>query len=93
MPEQLIAFLPGGGMRKLFETRDRLDFKAVPRRASRVEVIEQPESPHCGQFFIDMSPLGDEHQYCLLATFDDYQQAVAAEQEWLRRYWIRREPL
>lgn len=84
----LVRFLPGGGVRKLFETRDRDAYGAVPRRASRVEVVDDPNSPCYGKFHVDFSPLGPEYQFCLRQVFDDYQLAVQAEQEWLAQNWV-----
>lgn len=86
----LIAFLPGGQVRKLFDPADR-DLGALPRRASRVEVIDC--GPQRGLFHVDMTPLGSDHMYCLLQTHTDYAEAVRAEQAWLQRYWIRGEQL
>jgi hypothetical protein len=85
------AYLPGGGLRKIFETRDRGRYGAVPRRASRVEVIQ--EGPQRGRFFVDFSLLGDEYQLCLLSTFDDHDEAVTAERSWLDRHWLRGDSL
>jgi len=83
----LIRFKPGGGVRKLFETGDRLRLGAIPRRASRVEVVTQ-DGPRFGQFFVDFSPLGEDYQFCLTRTFDDYGEAVHAEQVWLEQHWV-----
>lgn len=82
-------YLKGGGVRKLFEARDRSVYagRAVPRRASRVEVIEEPGPSH-GLFHVDFSPLGDDYRFCLARTFADYHEAVAAEQDWLVQNWI-----
>lgn len=85
MPD-IIRFTKGGGVRKLFATPDRETFGAIPRRASRVEVVE--EGQPVGRFYVDFSPLGESFQFCLLATFDDYQEAVQAEQAWLTEFWI-----
>lgn len=81
-----IRFLKGGGVRKLFATRDRAIHNAVPRRASRVEVIDTGSQR--GRFYVDFSPLGDCYQLCLRQTFEDYHEAVAAERRWLTRHWI-----
>jgi hypothetical protein len=80
------AYLPGGGLRKIFETADRHRYGAVPRRASRVEVVEG--GPQTGRFYVDLSLLGEQYQLCLRQTFDDHDEAVAAEREWLTRHWI-----
>ena len=82
----VIRFGPGGGVRKLFATTDRSVFGAIPRRASRVEVVEC--GPHQGNFHIELSPLGSQYQFCLVQTFADYAEAVQAEQDWLERNWI-----
>lgn len=82
----IIRFTRGGGVRKLFQTGDRATFGAIPRRASRVEVIDT--GPHLGRFFVDFSPLGEDYQFCLAQPFDDYQDAVRAEQEFLIQKWI-----
>jgi hypothetical protein len=84
-----IRFVRGGGVRKLFEPWDRTAFGAIPRRASRVEVVE--EGPQKGKFFVEMSPLGPNFQFCLTETFDDYADAVRAEQGWLTQHWIQGE--
>ena len=85
------AYFPGGGLRKVFDTADRRRYGAVPRRASRVEVVES--GPRSGQFYVDFSLLGQEYQLCLLNTYDDYAEAVAAEVAWLERHWIGMEPI
>jgi hypothetical protein len=83
----VIRFLPGGEMRKLFEPGDRQAYgHAVPRRASRVEVI--PVGPHRGKFFVDFSLLGPDYQLCLAQPFDTHDEAVRAEQAWLLENWI-----
>jgi len=82
----VIRFLPDGGVRKLFETSDRL-LGAIPRRASRIEVVTH-DGPHFGRFYVEFSPLGPDYQFCLTRTFEDYGEAVAAEQAWLEEHWV-----
>lgn len=82
-----IRFLPGGGVRKLFETEDRAALGAVPKRASNVEVITTP-GPNYGRFHVDFSVMGAGWELCLCKTFDDYAEAVRAEQEWLEWNWV-----
>jgi len=82
----MIRFLKGGGVRKLFAAEDRSMFGAVPRRATRIEIV--PEGPNRGLFYIDCSPLGPEYQFCLTELFEDYKAAVRREEEWLTANWI-----
>lgn len=81
-----VRFLLGGDVRKLFSSADRATYGAVPRRASRVEAVEA--GPHRGRFHVDFSPLSLEHQLCLLETFTEHDEAVAAERAWLLEHWI-----
>lgn len=60
---------------------------AVPRRASRVEPIQ--EGPNAGKWMVDMSPLGPEFQYSLTKTFDTRREALAAEVEHLEEVWLK----
>jgi hypothetical protein len=60
---------------------------AVPRRASRVEPIQ--DGPDRGKWMVDMSPLGPEFQYCLWPPYDTRRAALAAETTHLEEVWIR----
>ena len=82
-------YLPGGGRRGLWHDPSALQLREhglQPRRASRVEVIES--GPRAGRFSVCFSPLGEQFQFSLLQTFDRYDEAVRAEQEWLLSHWI-----
>lgn len=64
---------------------------ASPRRASRVEVIE--DGPHAGRFHVDLSLLADiagraDFRVCLARVFDGYAEAVAAEVAFIERNWV-----
>lgn len=85
---RVTRYLPGGGVRKLFETRDRHVHGAVPRRGSRVEIVDAPDSAAHGRFFVDFSPLGPGYQCCLRETFEDYDDAVQAERAWILENWV-----
>jgi hypothetical protein len=88
MSSHVVRFLPGGQIRAIWT--DNLDLRktycAIPRRASRVEVVE--EGPHKGEFFVDMSPLGPQYQFCFTRTFCSHAEALRAEQEWLIQNWV-----
>lgn len=90
----ILRFLPGGEVRGIYT--DALPLRhlmpgMIPHRASRVEVIQ--EGKHRGRFHVDFSLLAEmtgkvEHRACLTETFDSYQEAVAAEVEWLRVNYV-----
>jgi hypothetical protein len=87
-----ISFLPNGEMRAIVDdTIDVRTLGALPRRASRVEVVEC--GPHRGKYHVDMSLLADisgndTHRVCLLPTYVRYRDAIAAEIAWLRANWL-----
>ncbi len=91
-------FTSEGGVRGFWDDSDGSRDRAlghVPRRASRVEVIE--EGPHAGRFHVDLAPLAEhvnrpEWAICLLPPEDDYRAAVRREQDWVLRHWILEEP-
>lgn len=94
MATLLKAYRPDGVTRAVW--RDHLgpglrQAGAVPRRASRVEVIE--DGPHAGRFHVDLSLLADiagtdRLRVCLTTTFDGYAAAVAAEVAFIERNWV-----
>lgn len=86
MAEMLLSVMEDGTIRKLFDSEDRQLFGAVPKRASNVLVAE--DGPRYGQFYVDFTALFEDHGFCLLDTFEDYDKAVAAEREWLKQNWI-----
>lgn len=96
-PKLLKAFRPDGTVRAVWDDQTAPSFRAagvMPRRASRVEVIE----PHfcekkCGLFHVDFTPLAeatgdDRYRVCLAVPFYQYAAAVAAEVRWLQQNWV-----
>jgi len=86
MTTTIVRILPDGAVKKMFETRDREAYDAVPRRATSILIV--PEGPNAGQFMIDCSPLGPGYEFCLLKFFDDYDQAVEYEKAWVTKHWV-----
>ena len=87
--EICIHALPGGGLRAIYPDEDRLDLRrlgGVPRRASHVEMIQ--EGPQRGQWYVDLSPLGEPHEACLLETFPNRRSALDAEHNYLLTHWL-----
>jgi|GEM_PF-5775894 len=70
----------------MFQTTDREAYNAKPRRATNILIV--PSGPNEGQFMIDCSPLGPGYLFCLLKFFDDYDEAVAYERQWVERNWV-----
>lgn len=56
------------------------------RRASHVEPI--PSGPNAGLWYVDMSPLGPQYQYCLWPPFETRREALDAETSHLEEVWI-----
>jgi hypothetical protein len=87
--ELVIRFSPGGGVRMICN-----DFIEIPnakkRRASEVEPIQS--GPFEGQWLVDMSPLGLEHQYCLWPPFRKRKAALKAEVKHLEEVWLKNKP-
>lgn len=94
MAKLLKAYRPDGVTRAVW--RDELGpglraAGATPRRASRVEVIE--DGPHAGRFHVDLSLLADvagraDLRVCLARVFDGYAEAVAAEVAFIEHNWV-----
>ncbi len=82
----VIHFGHGGSVRKLFDTADRQIYGAIPRRATHIKIVET--GPKRGLFYIDCSPLGPAYQSCLTRLFEDYQEAVQYEQDWINQCWV-----
>lgn len=64
---------------------------AIPRRASRVEVI--PDGPNRGNFHVDLTLLSEitgnpKFAVCLTKTFESYSEAVAAEVKFIEHNWV-----
>ena len=87
-------YLPNGDTRQIWHDdvadRERAN-NVVPKRASRVEVIDQ--GPQLGRFHVDMSPLADAtgddtYRVCLVQTFNRYSDAIKAEVLWLEQNWV-----
>jgi len=55
---------------------------APTRRASHVEPIES--GIHIGKWYVDMSPLGEGYQYCLMIPFVTRGEALEAEVDHLQ---------
>lgn len=88
MTEFFVRIDSKGRIRKLSDpVFDRKVFRAIPRRASRVEVVEEP-GPSYGRFYVDFSLLGEAWQFCLASTFDTHEEAVAAERKFLVANYI-----
>lgn len=58
----------------------------APKRASHVEAIQT--GPNRGLWFADMTPLGEEYQYCLWPPCSHRVDALAAERAVVER-WCR----
>lgn len=95
MVRLLKAYRPDGSTRGIWTDTTAAGFRkagAMPRRASRVEVIEDP-GPNQGRFHVDFTPIsviaGDPKlEVCLVNPFDSYTAAVMAEVIWLERNWV-----
>lgn len=89
---------PDGSRRAIWTDAVAQSFReagCIPRRASRVEVIE--DGPRRGQFHVDFSLLAEhlrrpEFQVCLVKTFDSYSAAVQAEVAWLQIHFLLEVP-
>lgn len=88
-----IAVLPSGEIRAIYD--DAVDLRAllgeIPRRASRIEVIEKGKRR--GDFGVSFEPLADQlgddgWRFCLAETFRSYEEAKRAEVAWLRRNYL-----
>lgn len=90
----LRSYRPDGSCRSIWRDQEAEHNRAhgvVPRRASRVEVIE--DGPHRGLFSVDFSLLADltddrRMRVCLARPFATYGEAVAAEVAWIEKYWV-----
>ncbi len=88
------SYRPDGTARSIWNDAQAKTLRAagvVPRRASRVEVIE--EGPHRGLFHVDFTLLADatgddRYRVCLVSPFETHAAAVAAEVAWLNRNWV-----
>jgi hypothetical protein len=91
----VIHFLPGGEVRAIYTDAPPLRQllpSAMPRRASRIEVIE--EGKHRGKFHVDFSLLAAftgqaEHAVCLAVPFESYREANDAEVAWLAQHYVK----
>lgn len=94
MVKLLKAYRPDGTARGVWRDETGPSFRkagAAPRRASRVEVVE--DGPKAGLFHVDLSPLADQtgdarHRVCLARAFESYTEAVAAEVSYIERNWV-----
>lgn len=90
----LKAYRPDGSVRGVWQDATASGFRsagAIPRRASRVEVIE--DGPNRGRFHVDLSLLADLSgdrtlRVCLIRAFDSHTDAVAAEVAFIERNWV-----
>ncbi len=90
----LKAYRPDGTVRAVWSDQAAPAFRAagvMPRRASRVEVIE--DGPNRGRFHVDLTLLSEltgdpKFAVCLTRAFDSYQEAVAAEVRFIETNWV-----
>jgi hypothetical protein len=82
----IMRFGKGGRIRAIYNDSLKLP-GAVPRRASHVEPIQS--GPNAGKWFVDLSLLGPDFQYCLWPPFENRGDALAAEVDHIEKVWIR----
>ena len=85
----IMRISPGGEIRAIYD--DTYPFTEIhggepPVRASHVEPIQT--GPNAGKWFVDMSPLGEEYQYCLWPPFEKRAEALAAEHDHIVKHWL-----
>ena len=61
----------------------------APTRASNIEPI--PAGPCKGYWMADMSPMGDDWQYCLWPPMPTRKEALQQEHDHLNQKWIHGE--
>jgi hypothetical protein len=88
MLELVFGIQPTGEVRAIYDDAvpelGLLD--AVPRRASHIEPIQS--GPNAGKWFADMSPLGEDFQYCLWPPFVNQTAAKAGERKHIIDNWL-----
>ena len=94
MPKLLRSYRPDGSTRGVWtDATATASRKAgvIPRRASRVEVIE--DGPNRSKFHVDLTLLSEiandpKLAVCLTRTFESYAEAVAAEVRFIEQNWV-----
>jgi len=94
MSRVIMRISPDGTLRAIHT--DNYDFMGLhgcgpAQRASQIEPIQS--GPNAGWWYADMSPLGEEYQFCLWPPFPPTQRAAAlqAEYDWLVKNWIEKD--
>ncbi len=85
--EIVIRFGPGGSVRMIHSDDFAVDGCEPAKRASHVEPIQA--GPLAGQWYTDMSPLGEGFQYCLWPPLPTRREALKAEVAHVVENWVR----
>jgi hypothetical protein len=57
----------------------------APTRASHIEPVPRSDP---WLWYVDMSPLGRDYQFCLWPPYPSREAALAAEHAWIKQHWL-----
>ena len=85
-----IRFRADGSARTIYSDQHADFLRGIgfmpPTRASHIEPIES--GPDAWQWYVDLTPLGEDYAFCLWPPSPSREAALQAERDYIQKNWV-----